>query len=51
MMAGASAVQIGSGIYYRGKKIFDEICHEIKQWLREHGYSRVQQIVGMAKEI
>ncbi len=49
MMAGASAVQIGSGIYYKGKEIFDEVSQEIRQWLKEHGYTSIQQIIGMAK--
>lgn len=49
MMAGASAIQIGSGIYYKGKEIFDEVSQEIRQWLKEHGYSKIQQIIGMAK--
>ncbi|KAA0001816.1 MAG: dihydroorotate dehydrogenase [Thermoplasmata archaeon] len=48
MMAGASAVQIGSGIYYRGKEIFEEVCREMKLWLKEHGYQKIEQIVGKA---
>ena len=48
LMAGASAVQIGSGIYYRGKEIFEKICLEIKEWMKEHGYTKLQQIRGIA---
>jgi len=48
MMAGASAVQIGSGIYYRGEKIFGEICKELKEWLRVHGYESIRDIIGIA---
>ncbi|MEA2053884.1 MAG: dihydroorotate dehydrogenase [Candidatus Thermoplasmatota archaeon] len=48
MMAGASAVQIGSGIYYQGEKIFGEIRSELKEWLKLHGYSRIKDIVGIA---
>jgi len=50
MMAGASAVQIGSGIYYRGKDIFDAVSQELKGWLTHHGYANIQQIVGRAKQ-
>lgn len=48
LMAGASAVQIGSGIYYRSKEIFEKICLEIKEWMKEHGYTKLQQIRGIA---
>lgn len=51
LMAGASAVQIGTGIYYKGKGIFDEICNEIKQWLKKHDYNKLQQIIGIAKSM
>lgn len=45
-MAGASAVQIGSGIYYRGLDIFQKINQEIKQWLQKHDYNSVSEIIG-----
>ncbi len=48
MMAGASAVQIGSGIYYRGEKIFGEICNELEGWLKLQGYDGIKDIVGIA---
>jgi dihydroorotate dehydrogenase (NAD+) catalytic subunit len=48
MMAGANAVQIGSGIYYRGEKIFKEICKDLERWLEKNGYSRIEDIVGIA---
>lgn len=50
MMAGASAVQIGAGIYYRGEKIFKEICEDLERWLDENGYSKIEDIVGIAIE-
>ncbi|NIA10180.1 MAG: dihydroorotate dehydrogenase [Nitrospiraceae bacterium] len=49
MMAGASAVQIGSGVYYRGEKIFGEICNELREWLKTHGYERIKDVVGIAR--
>ncbi len=48
MMAGAKAVQIGSAIYYKGVKIFKDICNELKNWLEEHGYKNINDIIGLA---
>jgi len=48
IMAGASAVQIGSAIYYRGIDIFKKISEEIKQWMKQHGYNNISQIVGVS---
>jgi dihydroorotate dehydrogenase (NAD+) catalytic subunit len=47
-MAGASAVQIGSGIYYRDLDIFKKICAEIEQWMKEHNYNKLSEIIGVA---
>jgi len=47
-MAGASAVQIGSGIYYRGIDVFKNICDEIELWMEEYGYKNLQEIIGAA---
>ena len=48
MMAGASAVQIGSGVYYRGVDVFRKICKEIKTWMKKNDYKRIDEIVGVA---
>jgi dihydroorotate dehydrogenase (NAD+) catalytic subunit len=47
-MAGASAVQIGSGVYYRGIDIFSKVCNEISIWMENHGYSKIEDIIGVA---
>jgi dihydroorotate dehydrogenase (NAD+) catalytic subunit len=47
-MAGASALQIGSGVYYRGIEIFKIICYEIEKWMKDHGYKDLQEIIGVA---
>jgi dihydroorotate dehydrogenase (NAD+) catalytic subunit len=47
-MAGASAVQIGTGIYYRGIDIFSKVCNEISIWMENHGYSKIEDILGVA---
>ncbi len=47
-LAGASAVQIGSGIYYRGIEIFKIICNEIEKWMIKQGYNDLSEIIGAA---
>ncbi len=39
MMAGASAVGIGSGVFYRGVSVFKKIQDELVTWLTEHNYN------------
>lgn len=48
MMAGASAVQVGTALYYRGNNIFSELCFDLKQWLEHHGYNHINDIKGIA---
>jgi dihydroorotate dehydrogenase (NAD+) catalytic subunit len=48
LMAGASAGEIGSAIYYRGKDAFKKISGEASKWLFEHGYSSLREIIGLA---
>ncbi len=47
-MAGASAIQIGSAIYYRGLDIFKEICMEIQQFMDMHNYKKLTDLIGVA---
>ena len=49
MMAGASAVQIGSGVYYRGYDIFKKVCDEIIDFLKEENLT-LEEIIGIAHE-
>ena len=48
IMAGASAVQIGSGVYFRGKGIFRQVCDEISNFMETHGYDSIKEMVGLA---
>jgi len=50
MMAGASAVGVGTAIYYRKLDVFKKIADEMTEWLDAHGYSKVSEIVGIAHE-
>jgi dihydroorotate dehydrogenase (NAD+) catalytic subunit len=46
-MAGASAIQIGSGIHYRGVDVFKKICIEIESWMKDHNYNKISELVGV----
>lgn len=48
MLAGASAVQVGSAIARRGLTVFREIADGIRSYLRREGFSSVREIVGLA---
>jgi dihydroorotate dehydrogenase (NAD+) catalytic subunit len=48
IMAGASAIQIGSGVYYRGIDIFNKICNEIKKWMEQNSYYKLSDLIGVA---
>jgi dihydroorotate dehydrogenase (NAD+) catalytic subunit len=48
IMAGASAVGIGTGVYYRGIDIFRKVCDEIVEFMDKNGYNNLRQIIGIA---
>jgi len=48
MLAGASAVQIGSAIAYEGLSIFRTIVKGIRAYLRRKKFRSVREIVGLA---
>lgn len=50
LMAGARAVQIGTGIYYRGISIFRKVAKEMEEFMRSEGYGGVEELIGAAQE-
>ncbi|CAD5244973.1 dihydroorotate dehydrogenase [Thermococcus camini] len=50
LLAGASALQIGTAVSLRGWKVFREISEGIARYLEEEGFSDVGDIVGLALE-
>ena len=48
IMAGASAVQIGTGVHYRGLDVFRNVCDELEQLMKDHGYKNIKEITGVA---
>ncbi|HHW04641.1 MAG TPA: dihydroorotate dehydrogenase [Methanothermobacter sp.] len=50
LYAGASATQIGSGIFYHGIGIFKEICEDLKVFMKKQGFKKINEMVGIAHE-
>lgn len=48
IMAGASAVQIGTGIYYRDVDVFKNICDEMQDWMKKHNVKKISEFIGAA---
>ena len=48
LMAGASAVQIGTAVYLRGPSVFSHITQEITDWLTTHHIARLSDLIGAA---
>ena len=48
IMAGATAVGIGSGIYYRGVGVFAKVCNEMQIWMKKNKVKSLDEIRGCA---
>jgi len=49
ILAGASAVQIGSAIGDKWTGVFSEINNDISKYMEKKGYSTIKEMVGLAK--
>jgi dihydroorotate dehydrogenase (NAD+) catalytic subunit len=48
LMAGASAVGVGSALWYRGPGAFNLISDEMQSFMAEHNYRLVEELMGKA---
>jgi len=48
VMAGATCVGIGTGIYYRGISVFKKVCDEITEWMKKNKVKDLEEIRGVA---
>jgi dihydroorotate dehydrogenase (NAD+) catalytic subunit len=48
LMAGASAVEIGTAVMTHGVEVYAEIVNGMERYLAENGFSRVEEVVGVA---
>ncbi len=51
IMAGASAIQIGTGIYYRGVEVFKKVCDEIEKFMQQKGYSSIDDFKNLTHKL
>jgi dihydroorotate dehydrogenase (NAD+) catalytic subunit len=50
IMAGATAVGVGTACYYHGPTVFSKICKEMESWMKEHKIKGLNDIRGIAHE-
>lgn len=48
LMAGATAVQVGSVVYKRGLKVFKELLQGLRKYMQKEGFSSVKALIGIA---
>jgi dihydroorotate dehydrogenase (NAD+) catalytic subunit len=48
IMAGATGVGIGTGIFYRGGNIFKKVCNEMESWMKKNKVKNFDEIKGTA---
>jgi len=51
MLAGASAVQIGTAVAFKGLEVFRSVTKGIETYLGEKGFRSVKEIVGLAHRV
>jgi len=50
IMAGATAVGIGTAVYNRGLDVFRKVTEEIKEFMEKNNYTKIQDMRGKAHE-
>jgi len=48
IMAGSTAIGIGTGIYYRGLNVFKKVCNEMEKWMKKNKVKNLDEIRGCA---
>jgi dihydroorotate dehydrogenase (NAD+) catalytic subunit len=51
ILVGATAVGVGSAVYYRGVEVFQEICDELRNYVERHGYDGPKGFRGRAAAV
>lgn len=46
LLVGATAVGLGSAVYYRGIEVFRKVCDELREYMERHGYRSVEEMRG-----
>ena len=48
VMAGATGVGIGTGVFYRGPDVFKKVCDEMEVWMKKNKVKNLDEIRGCA---
>lgn len=48
LMCGASGLGIGTAAIVKGRDIFGLVAKEMTEWLHSHGYTKYQDVIGLA---
>jgi dihydroorotate dehydrogenase (NAD+) catalytic subunit len=48
LLVGATAVGIGSAVYYRGMQVFHQVCQELEDYMEQHNHRSLQDLRGKA---
>tara|TARA_Y100000310_G_scaffold281722_1_gene302412 strand:+ start:44565 stop:45473 length:909 start_codon:yes stop_codon:yes gene_type:complete len=48
IMAGATCVGIGTGVFYRGVDVFKKVCDEMESWMKKNKVKSLDEIRGAA---
>lgn len=51
LMAGATAVGIGTAVCTSGLDVFSAVCREMEEWMEANNVSSVQELIGTAHEL
>jgi dihydroorotate dehydrogenase (NAD+) catalytic subunit len=51
ILVGATAVGIGSAVYYRGMAVFQKVCEELQEYMERHGYGALDEFRGRAAAV
>jgi dihydroorotate dehydrogenase (NAD+) catalytic subunit len=50
LMAGATAVGVGSAVHYDSIGVFGKICDGVRKFMREHSYASIAEMTGAAHD-
>ena len=50
LLAGASAVEVGTAVMTHGLQVYGDIAEGIGRYMAENGFSKVEEVVGLAHE-
>lgn len=51
LLAGATAVEIGTGVLIRGSSIFSQTCIEVSDYLTRHEIPHISELTGRMKDV